>query len=46
MMLLHFKLDRLSLTSIYRLAGMSKIAIPEKINGTEWDGTGQNEIEQ
>jgi len=25
---------------------MSKIAIQKKMNGTEWDGTGQNEIER
>jgi hypothetical protein len=27
-------------------SGMSEIAIREKINGTGWDGTGQNEIER
>ncbi len=26
--------------------GMSEIAIPEEMNGTEQDGTRQNEIEQ
>jgi len=28
------------------VAGMSEIVIREKMIGTEWDGTGWNEIEQ